>query len=436
MKTILPDACLGCAACETACPVTASDGRFAGPKVLGPAFIRRLEGGWPGEPPLSPDEAEALGAHLCLQCHQCDLACPAAVPVSALTGRAKALARSVPNGRYRAFVDGLLVDQERFGRLVAAGAIGRRALHGLSRGLGRGAESLGLGLLGLSPSRSLPLPAAQSFPAWFGRNRLSPADAAGRPPVILFAGCHARFHDPAAGKAAVNLLHASGFRVVLPRQVCCGSPADGSGAEDAAALAASANLRLLTHASGRLGSGVPIITPCPSCTLSLRETLPELTGDEAARNLSRQVWDLGEFLTGPGHRGLIEALDRTSGPPSGLAWAYHTPCHLRALGVGRPFMSLFEEFRLGTRVDAGPAADECCGMGGLSGLTRAGYGRSLASGARALEAYSALARSPEPPVLLSDCPLCRWQISDLSGLEAAHPAEILARAATAPTRKT
>ncbi|HCJ11302.1 MAG TPA: hypothetical protein DHW14_09110, partial [Clostridiales bacterium] len=46
----LPDACLGCSSCVAVCPVASSDGRFAGPKVLGPAFERLLAGPWPGEP--------------------------------------------------------------------------------------------------------------------------------------------------------------------------------------------------------------------------------------------------------------------------------------------------------------------------------------------------------------------------------------------------
>ena len=63
-------------------------------------------------------------------------------------------------------------------------------------------------------------------------------------------------------------------------------------------------------------------------------------------------------------------------------------------------------------------------MGGLNGLTRDGHAASLAAGAPVLEAYRTLAR--ENPTVLSDCPVCRWQIADATGLPTAHPVQRLA----------
>ncbi len=479
--TELPECCLGCAACEAVCPAVAADGDFAGPKVLGPGLWRKLGGGWPGEPPLGPAEALSLGADLCLQCHRCDQACPTGVPVSRLTRRAKVLARAASNGRGRAFVDRLLADQERVGRLVAGSTWARRLLRLFSAGPARRLEASALAALGLSPSRAWPEPAGPGFRARLSGILTQSSAARALPPVILFAGCHARFYEPAPALAAVKVLQRIGYRVVLPDQVCCGAPALGAGFEGQAAEALAQSARLLDQATRRFGGEVPIVSQCPSCTFNLREVMPELCSDAAARGLSRRVWDLGEFLAGPGLTGLRRASGKSvsetqPAPVSGAqpaslsgtatvanGWAYHAPCHLNALGVGRPFPGLLKLTGLGPPVETGPEIDGCCGMGGLSGLTRSGYARSLAAGARVLEHCAALARETgrteetgrgegrhsrdgrsgrsgrgprtdrsgrdDPaPVVLSDCPLCRWQIGELTHLRTAHPVELLSRA--------
>ncbi len=432
---LLPDACVGCSACVTACPVAAADGTFAGPKVLGPALSRRLPGGWPGEPGLTPEDAEALGASRCLQCHQCDLACPSGLSVSDQVRRAKELAGALPRGAWDRFTGRLLADQERFGRLIAATAGARRLARWLGAGLGHRAESAALKALGLSASRSVPAPVRWNLAGWVAATR-DPVAERRRPPVLLYAGCHARFYDPAVGRAAVSVLRRAGYRVIVPAQVCCGAPARSQGVEDLAARAAAANVRLLSHASERLGGDVPIVSPCPSCTLALRRAIPELAPGRTAESLAESTWDLGEFLTSPARPAVAAAARRLPAELARERWVYHAPCHLRALGVGRPFPELLQTLGLGQPLDPGPRGDGCCGMGGPTGLTRDGHPRSLADGAPVLEVYRSLAAEPtgetsehgRRPVALSDCPACRWQIADASGLPTAHPVEFLAKA--------
>lgn len=425
-------ACIGCEACVVACPVAAAHGTFGGPKALGPGLDRRRSGGWPGDPGLGPEEATSLGASLCLQCHRCELACPLGLDVSRRTPEAKALARA--RAGPREVPARLTLDQERLGRLAGAARTPRRAVRAVAPGLGRRLEQLGLGLIGLDPRRTLPAPAPLDLLRWLARTRC-PETERGRPVVVLFAGCHARFLDPSPAVATALVLRAAGFRVVLPRQVCCGSPALSAGEERLAAESARANAALLGHELGRLGEETAVVSPCPSCVLSLRRRLPELVGTPEAARVAAAVWDLGEFLAGPGRAGLLRAVETTTAIPHTAAWTYHTPCHLRALGVGRPFAGLLRDLGAGTWVDAGPSADLCCGMGGLYGLTRAGYGRSLETGRPALDAYRELRRGfatgpeggrPAEPVALSDCPACRWQIAEAAGLATTHPVELVA----------
>jgi glycerol-3-phosphate dehydrogenase subunit C len=438
MSGVIPqDTCLGCSSCLLACPVAATDGRFAGPKTLGPAFTRRLDGGWPGEPPAGPTEAVALRADLCLQCHACDLACPSGVKVSGLVRRTRNLALAHPTGTFRRSAERLLAEQERLGHLLLVSRGARR----LGRRLGRrptiAIERLGLHILGLSPSRSLPDPPQFALAHWLRITR-QPELERTRPTVILFAGCHARFLDPPAAQAAATVLRASGYRVVLPGQTCCGAPASSSGNEAIAIRAARANLTLLSQAFSKFGEHTPVVSPCPSCALTLRQRYPALLPSENSRQLASRVWDLGEFLAGPARRALRQALTQTretAGPLSSepedtalQACVYHSPCHLRALGVGRPFQALLRDEARAKLLDPGPAADGCCGMGGLTGLSQSGHGRSLDTGALLLRTLKAL----DPALVLSDCPMCRWQIAQVTGQATAHPVEVLAATLLGP----
>ncbi|HEU5088102.1 MAG TPA: FAD-linked oxidase C-terminal domain-containing protein, partial [Roseiflexaceae bacterium] len=83
-------------------------------------------------------------------------------------------------------------------------------------------------LLGISRHRSLPGFAVQTFQRWFDRRPRSAQS--GKPQVVLFPDTFTNYNEPGVGQAAVRVLEAAGYEVILPEQrVCCGRAAISKG---------------------------------------------------------------------------------------------------------------------------------------------------------------------------------------------------------------
>ena len=81
--------------------------------------------------------------------------------------------------------------------------------------------------------------AAETFAAWF-RGHVPRDESA--PAVLLWPDTFTNYFEPAVGIAAVEVLEAAGFRVMLPgRPVCCGRPLHDYGMLD---LAQNTNQRV------------------------------------------------------------------------------------------------------------------------------------------------------------------------------------------------
>src|SRR6202040_2312288 len=74
---------------------------------------------------------------------------------------------------------------------------------------------------GISPQRSIPAFAPQTFKSWFRRR---PTRVNG-PPVLLWPDTFNNYFHPATAKAAVEVLESAGFQVLIPQaNLCCGRP--------------------------------------------------------------------------------------------------------------------------------------------------------------------------------------------------------------------
>ena len=104
-------------------------------------------------------------------------------------------------------------------------------------------------ILGLTTRRPLPHFARERFDHWFAKR--PPFRAAYRGRVMLWDDTFVRYHEPHIGRAAVKVLEAAGFEVVLPKQrKCCGRPAFSQGNLDEAARLGRHNLALLNQGRG------------------------------------------------------------------------------------------------------------------------------------------------------------------------------------------
>ncbi len=396
------DQCLKCNICTTACPVSAVTDLFPGPKYEGPQAGRYRSLGQP-----APDKS----VDYCSGCRVCNMVCPTGVKIAELNARARAYlvehGRLSPRLRLR---NNLLARPELLGKL------------------GRPVSPLANLALTLPPSRSLieyglsihhlaPLPkfSRRTFTSWF-KSHPRPAQASRQ--VAYFHGCSTQYYEPRVGKAAVNVLEANGFEVIVPRQNCCGLPLLSNGEFKAARRYHENNIR---HMVEYARAGIPIVGTSTSCTLTLKEEAPDLLDmrNEDAQLLAENTYDFNEFLWMLFQEGSLNtkllAIPHTLG--------YHSPCQYRAHRVGKPaldVLGLIPELKV---VDSQAA---CCGVAGTYGYKSEKYAISMDVGQSLFEFITN--EVGDSPLVICDSETCRWQITHATGKPAVHPAELLAKA--------
>jgi FAD/FMN-containing dehydrogenase/Fe-S oxidoreductase len=338
---------------------------------------------------------------LCLECKGCKAECPSNVDMAKLK-------YEFLHHYYQA--NGLPLRNRLFGRIARMNRLGSR-LPGLFNWLSGLAPSRWAleRIAGIDRRRPLPSLAAQPFTDWFARR--TPPVAAPRGEVVLFNDTFTTYNVPEIARAAVGVLEAAGYRVVLVDKKCCGRPLISKGMLAEARDHAEWNVQRLAPYARR---GVPIIGLEPSCLLTLRDETVDLVRTEDARVVARQSFLFEEFLVRERARGL----DLSFGAKKRKA-LLHGHCHQKALvGTGPTVAALrWAGFEV-EEIDSG-----CCGMAGSFGFEREHYDISVALGSRRL-APAVKAAAAETEIVAPGIS-CRQQIQHLAGRRAKHPAEVL-----------
>ncbi len=397
--------CNGCGGCRkespTMCPtftVTGDEllstrGRA---NVLHAALLGRFSGGL-----SSPELGDALGA--CLSCKACKRECPSGVDLALL--KAETLqARHDATGPSMA--DRVIAAADGLGRLGSATApLANAALRWRSFRL------VVERVIGLDATRSLPPFTHQRFDRWF-RARQRPKTAP-RGRVILWDDTWVRYHEPRVGRAAVQVLEAAGFAVVLPKKRRgCGRPAMSRGLLRKAKILGEHNVSVLQHMAQD-----PVLFLEPSTWSMFVDDYRQL-GIEGADEVASRCLLFEDFL--------LQVLDDD---PNALEFkkshgtaAIHNHCHAKALADPAVFTRLLERV---PGLNARSLASGCCGMAGAFGLMQANQELSRAVAEPLIELVKQL---PEGARVVSAGTSCRHQLRELAGCEVFHPAEILARA--------
>jgi FAD/FMN-containing dehydrogenase/Fe-S oxidoreductase len=263
---------------------------------------------------------------------------------------------------------------------------------------------------GIPRQRSIPAFAPETFKTWFfDRCKVSPRNT-DAPPVLLWPDTFTNFFQPGIAKAAVEVLEAAGFQVIVPKaNLCCGRPLYDHGMLD---RAQALLLQILDALSPEIEAGIPIVGLEPSCVAVFRDELVNLfPHDERAQALSRQTFLLSEFLE-------ASAKDFPL-PRLGGHALLHGHCHHKSLMKMNAEEAVLR--RLG--VDFQSPAPGCCGMAGSFGFEEDKYDISIAIGE--LELLPAVRQTPPDWLIIADGFSCREQISQCSPRHALHLAEVL-----------
>jgi len=222
--------------------------------------------------------------------------------------------------------------------------------------------------------------------------------------VAFFTGCVIDKFFPHVATAALDIFTHHGIGVFLPEGLgCCGIPALTSGDVPSFKRLMRLNIEKLSSSPFDI-----LVTPCATCTFTIKKIWPMLIQDETEtikdriEKLSASTMDINEFLVKNIHPAAIENPD-----PDAKIVSYHDPCHLKkSLGV-------FQEPRI--LLQSNPRyqfrdmqnADACCGMGGSFNLNY--YDISSRIGIRKRDDIV----NTGCEVIATGCPACMMQISDM-----------------------
>jgi FAD/FMN-containing dehydrogenase/Fe-S oxidoreductase len=345
------------------------------------------------------DEHVKEALDLCLACKGCKGDCP--VKVDMATYKAEFLSHYYA-GRIRpmsAYTMGLIYWWARLASLAPGltnALLGAPALSGAAKAAA-----------GIARGRHMPAFAPQTFKQWFHSRK--PVNV-GAPQVLLWADTFNNHFRPQTAIAAVEVLEAAGYQVLVPeRSLCCGRPLYDFGMLDTAERLLR---QILDALRPQIAAGIPVVGLEPSCVAVFRDELINLfPNDEDAQRLSRQAFLLSEFLE----------RHATGYEPPKLARKalVHGHCHHKAvMGMGAQEKLLWKMGLDYTMPEAG-----CCGMAGSFGFEEDHYDVSIKVGERAL--LPAVRAADKDILIVADGFSCREQIAQTTDRRALHLAEVL-----------
>src|SRR6185437_6453024 len=226
--------------------------------------------------------------------------------------------------------------------------------------------------------------------------------------VMLWPDTFTNFLIPGPGQAAVEVLEAAGYEVVMPtRPLCCGRPLYAAGM-----LPTAKKLwrQILDSLAPAIREGVPLVGVEPSCVAAFRDELVNLfPKDEDARRLAKQTFMLSEFLVKEGYE-----------PPRLSRKALvHFHCNHHAVMGKEAENTLLKKLGLDFHdLNAG-----CCGMAGPFGFEDEHYALSVQCGERVL--LPAVREASRDTLIIADGFSCREQIAQETNREALNVAQVL-----------
>ncbi|MEW6251384.1 MAG: FAD-linked oxidase C-terminal domain-containing protein, partial [Planctomycetota bacterium] len=114
-----------------------------------------------------------------------------------------------------------------------------------------------------------------------------------RGPVVYFADTWTNYYLPQVGQAAVKVLEALSYEVLVPPTVCCGRPMISKGLLRDAQQLCERNVAVLAPFAER---GIPIVGTEPSCVSVLTDELPQLVRTPAARAVAQHATSLEALI--------------------------------------------------------------------------------------------------------------------------------------------
>ena len=346
---------------------------------------------------------------LCLECKGCAAECPSNVDMAKLK-------YEFLNQYHKA--NGYPARNQFFGNISTFSKIGAffAPMSNWLNGLGLTRRMIEANF-GIDSRRELPPFASQTFEQWFRARGRSPASAAKLGSVVLFPDTFTNYNHPELGRAAVKVIEALGYQVVLPKVRCCGRPMLSKGMMDKARENARYNVE---QVHGYVEAGAKLVGIEPSCILSFSDDYTDLNGVNVskANAIAENTMLVEEFVAHALEQGATLDLDASKLPERILLQGH---CHQKALvgtGVAMGLLNSLEGVEA-TEISAG-----CCGMAGSFGYETEHYDISMQIGEMSL--FPAIREQPGEFTVVAEGISCRQQIAQGTDKRAKHLVEVLA----------
>ncbi|HEV2474312.1 MAG TPA: heterodisulfide reductase-related iron-sulfur binding cluster [Chthonomonadales bacterium] len=356
--------CIRCGFCLDACPTF----RLTGQETRSPRGRIYLVRSW-REGALAFDSGVVEALDTCLGCRACESACPSGVEYGSILEHARAhieehKLRPAAQSFARAQLLSTLTNPGKLATaLKAAGALSK-----LTRGKMPGFAAR---LLSGSTEGALPLPAVQGECRVHALPERSAPMGARRATVGVLAGCVMRVLFGEVNSCTVRVLQQNGNEVIAPRAAgCCGALHLHAGFHSQALLRARSLIQAFEPYLEKLDA---IVVNSAGCGSTMKEYGELLKHDPAfadrAVRFAAKVRDVSEWLV---DCGLVAPAGNAQ-----MAVTYHDACHLahgqrirqqpRALLEAIPGLKLVEL----------EESDTCCGSAGIYNLTEPEMARRL-----------------------------------------------------------
>jgi FAD/FMN-containing dehydrogenase/Fe-S oxidoreductase len=346
---------------------------------------------------------------LCLSCKACKSECPSAVDM------AKIKAEFVYHYYQK---HGVPLRSRLFANIAALNALAQ-PFAPISNVMLAGPVKWIMTGLGVHEKRTLPKLASQTFTGWY-RQHLRSING-NRPKtgkqVVFFHDTFMQHNSPEIGQAAIQVLEAAGYDIIIPwNRKCCGRPAISKGLLDEAAKLARHNVKVLAPFAQQ---GIPIVGCEPSCMAALVDEYPSLVPGPEAKAVAEMATTIDVFLAREAEAGQLNLhFDET--PRKILL---HGQCIQKAIfGTASTHAML----KLIPNCTVEEVNSSCCGMAGSFGYEAEHYDLSMKLAEMSL-APAVRAASPDT-LIAAPGTSCREQIHHTTERGALHPIQILAAA--------
>lgn len=268
-----------------------------------------------------------------------------------------------------------------------------------------------LGWIGITPKRSFPQLASEKFSEWYSKN-YELINSSKK--VVLFNDTYTEYNEPRIGIAAIKVLNALGYEVILPMWQCCGRPLISKGLLREAKKKAGLLVETLAFYAEH---NIPVIGLEPSCILTLKDDYTGLLGSEARlEQIIKGSKTFDEFV----YAHVVEGRLPLNFKEQKLPVKVHGHCHQKALVGLRPTLGVLRAI---PGFDVSEIESGCCGMAGSFGYEKEHYEFSLKIGE--LKLAPVVRASSDDCLIVADGISCRSQIAHMTGRHAYHLAEVL-----------